>query len=104
MKPLVEATVSDGTGVMKATFFNQPWLANQYKPGTLLMLAGKYQGGSRFRVNSHARTDAVSAVGAEAAQYPATKGINSTQILALVGEHRGAIADVTAPLPAALPV
>ena len=27
MKPLVEATVTDGTGVMKATFFNQPWLA-----------------------------------------------------------------------------
>jgi ATP-dependent DNA helicase RecG len=104
MKPLVEATVSDGTGVMKATFFNQPWLANQYKPGTLLMLAGKYQGRNRFRVNSHARTDAVSAVGTEAAQYPATKGINSTQILALVGEHRGAIADVTEPLPAALRV
>ena len=27
MKPLVEATVADATGVMKATFFNQPWLA-----------------------------------------------------------------------------
>ena len=26
MKPLVEATVADGTGVLKATFFNQPWL------------------------------------------------------------------------------
>jgi ATP-dependent DNA helicase RecG len=108
MKPLVEATVSDGTGVMKATFFNQPWLSAQYKPGTLLMLAGKYQGGNRFRVNAHARTDAVSAAGGEAgggaAQYPATKGITSVQILALVGEHRPAIADVTEPLPAALRV
>jgi ATP-dependent DNA helicase RecG len=104
MKPLVEATVADGTGVMKATFFNQPWLANQYKPGTRLMLAGKYQGRNRFRVNAHARTDSVSAVGAEAAQYPATKGISSTQILALVGAHRGAIADAVEPLPAALRV
>ena len=26
MRPLVEATVADDTGVMKATFFNQPWL------------------------------------------------------------------------------
>ena len=26
MKPLVEAIVADATGVMKATFFNQPWL------------------------------------------------------------------------------
>ncbi len=27
MKPLVEAVVGDETGVMQATFFNQPWLA-----------------------------------------------------------------------------
>src|SRR4051794_39957245 len=109
MKPLVEATVSDGTGIMKATFFNQPWLSAQYKPGTRLMLAGKYQGKNRFRVNSHARTDAVTAVGEAAGggggvagQYPATKGINSTQILALVGAHRDAIAEFAEPLPAAL--
>ena len=44
MKPLVEAVVTDATGVMKATFFNQPWLKDQYKAGTRLMLAGKYQG------------------------------------------------------------
>ncbi len=88
MKPLVEATVTDGTGVMKATFFNQPWLANQYKPGTRLMLAGKYQGRNRFRVNTHARTEEVAAVGDSVAEYPATKGITSTQIMARVREHR----------------
>jgi ATP-dependent DNA helicase RecG len=102
MKPLVEATVSDGTGVMKATFFNQPWLSAQYPPGTRLMLAGKFQGPGRFRVNAHAKTDAVAAVGEDAAQYPATKGISSTQLLALVQAHRAAIHDVTEPLPAAL--
>ncbi|MCW2984378.1 MAG: ATP-dependent helicase RecG [Conexibacter sp.] len=102
MKPLVEATVTDGTGIMKATFFNQPWLSAAYPVGTRLMLAGKYQGGSRFRVNAHAKTDAVAAVGAEAAQYPATKGISSTQILATVQAHRAAIHDVVEPLPAAL--
>jgi ATP-dependent DNA helicase RecG len=102
MKPLVEATVTDGTGIMKATFFNQPWLSAQYPAGTRLMLAGKYQGSGRFRVNSHAKTDAVAAVGEDVAQYPATKGISSTQILALMGEHRGAIADVVEPLPLAL--
>jgi ATP-dependent DNA helicase RecG len=109
MKPLVEATVSDGTGIMKATFFNQPWLSAQYPPGTRLMLSGKYQGGGRFRVNAHAKTDAVAAIGAEAgsgggsaSQYPATKGISSTQILALVQEHRRAIHDEVDPLPVAL--
>jgi ATP-dependent DNA helicase RecG len=99
MKPLVEATVSDGTGVMKATFFNQPWLSAQYPKGTRLMLSGKYQGTARFRVNAHAKTDAVAAIGAEAAQYPATKGISSTQLLAAVQAHRGAIHDVIDPLP-----
>jgi ATP-dependent DNA helicase RecG len=104
MKPLVEAVVSDGTGVMKATFFNQPWLKDQYKPGTRLMLAGKYQGRNRFRVNTHARTDAVAAAGEAASQYPATKGITSTQILAAVREHRDAVFDVVETLPAALRV
>jgi ATP-dependent DNA helicase RecG len=104
MKPLVEATVSDDTGVMKATFFNQPWLKDQYKPGTRLMLAGKYQGRNRFRVNTHARTDAVAAAGEAASQYPATKGITSTQILAAVREHRAGVFDEVEPLPAGLRV
>ncbi len=104
MKPLVEATVTDGTGVMKATFFNQPWLAHQYKTGTRLMLAGKYQGRNRFRVSTHARTEEVAAVGDAVAEYPATKGITSTQIMAQVRGHRGAIADVVEPLPAAIRV
>jgi ATP-dependent DNA helicase RecG len=104
MKPLVEAVVSDATGVMKATFFNQPWLKDQYKPGTRLMLAGKYQGRNRFRVNTHARTDAVAGAGEAASQYPATKGITSTQILAAVHEHRDAVSDEVEPLPAAVRV
>ena len=41
MKPLVEATVFDATGSMRATFFNQPWLAQRYEPGTRLVLHGK---------------------------------------------------------------
>src|SRR5207302_11397269 len=43
MRPLVEATVGDETGAMKAAFFNQPWLARQYPPGTRLVLHGRYQ-------------------------------------------------------------
>ena len=100
MKPLVEAVVADATGVMKATFFNQPWLKDRYRPGTRLMLAGKYQGANRFRVNAHAVTEEVGgAGGAAAAQYPATKGLSSTQILAAVREHAAAVHDVPDPLP-----
>ena len=64
MKPLVEAVVADATGTMKATFFNQPWLERKYRPGTRLLLQGKYQGRNRFRVSFHAPTG--EAVGAAA--------------------------------------
>ncbi|MEI2701021.1 MAG: ATP-dependent DNA helicase RecG [Baekduia sp.] len=101
MKPLVVATVADATGTMQATFFNQPWLERQYAPGARVMLSGKYQGAGRFRVNAHARTDAVGGEeGAPSAapQYPVTKGITSTQVLALVREHAAAIKDFPEPL------
>src|SRR4051794_41448257 len=105
MRPLVEAVVADATGPMTATFFNQPWLERKYRPGTRLMLSGKFEGRNRFRVSSHAPTgEAVGATGAEVATYPATEGLNSTQILALVREHRAGLAEVIEPLPAALRV
>ena len=104
MRPLVEATVGDDTGVMKATFFNQPWLVNRYRPGTRLVLHGKYRGRDRFAVQAHALTGEALG-GAEAvAHYPATEGLSSTQILALVKEHAPALADVADPLPSGLRV
>jgi len=111
MRPLVEATVADETGAMKATFFNQPWLEKRYPVGTRLALHGKFEGRRRFRVQAHAPTaDAVSNGDSThppptaVAHYPATDGLTSTQILTLVGEHRGAFEDVFEPLPTALRV
>jgi ATP-dependent DNA helicase RecG len=102
MRPLVEAVVADATGTMKATFFNQPWLERKYRPGTRLLLQGKYQARNRFRVQFHALTgEAVGAAG-EIATYPATEGLSSTQILALVREWRGAALETAEPLPARL--
>jgi ATP-dependent DNA helicase RecG len=102
MRPLVEATVADDSGAMKATFFNQPWLEQRYPVGTRLALHGKFEGRRRFRVQAHARTgDAVGGEGT-VAHYPATEGLTSTQILALVREHRAAFGDVVEPLPASL--
>jgi ATP-dependent DNA helicase RecG len=99
MKPLVEATVADQTGIMKATFFNQPWLERRYRPGTRLMLQGKYQGRNRFRVQYHAETGAQTGAAGDVATYPATDGLSTTQIAALVLEHRASLADVVEPLP-----
>jgi ATP-dependent DNA helicase RecG len=99
MKPLVEATVADATGVMKATFFNQPWLERAYRPGTRVRLTGKYQARNRFRVNQHTPTEEIVATDGVVAEYPATKGINSTQIAELVRQNRAAIADEVERLP-----
>jgi ATP-dependent DNA helicase RecG len=100
MKPLVEATVADETGVMKATFFNQPWLARKYPPGTRLVLHGKYAARNAFRVTSHAPTDESTGSASEVAHYPATEGLSSTQILALVRAHLAAAEHAVEPLPA----
>jgi ATP-dependent DNA helicase RecG len=104
MRPLVEATVGDETGLMKATFFNQPWLVARYRAGTRLVLHGKYEARNRFRVQGHAPTaEAVAGVDA-VAHYPASEGLSSTQILALVRREAPALADVSEPLPARLRV
>jgi ATP-dependent DNA helicase RecG len=124
MRPLVEATVFDETGSMRATFFNQPWLVERYPPGTRLLLHGKADGGRRFRVSTHAvgrdlgaslvpRLDGAEpqagqggapggADGAIVAHYPAAEGITSTQILTLVQGARSALSDVPEPLPGRL--
>ncbi|HZL48987.1 MAG TPA: ATP-dependent DNA helicase RecG [Solirubrobacteraceae bacterium] len=117
MKPLVEATVFDATGTMRATFFNQPWLAQRYEPGTRLVLHGKTTARGTFNVAHHAVGGDLSAqppsdpsghpipgeaqTSGEIAHYPATEGASSTQILALVQGVRGALTHVPEPLSAA---
>jgi ATP-dependent DNA helicase RecG len=122
MRPLVEATVFDATGEMRATFFNQPWLAQRYRPGTRLLLHGKADERGGFRVAHHALgadaggtgdtegSGGVGGLGSEreseafVSHYPATEGIASTQILTLVHAARGALADMTEPLAASVRV
>jgi ATP-dependent DNA helicase RecG len=108
MRPLVEATVFDATGTMRATFFNQPWLLERYPPGTRLLLHGKSNGQGRFSVSHHAlggELGAEAAGGAgesdAVAHYPATEGVSSTQILTLVHGTRDALGDVIESLSAA---
>jgi ATP-dependent DNA helicase RecG len=105
MRPLVEAVVADETGTMKVTFFNQPWLERKYKPGTRLLLNGKYEGRNRFRVQGHAESgEAVGGLAEDVATYPATEGLSSTQILALVRQHADEAREALEPFPARLRV
>jgi ATP-dependent DNA helicase RecG len=116
MRPLVEATVFDASGTMRVTFFNQPWLAERYPPGTRLLLHGKADDRRGFRVSHHAEipaggagavadassdADAPGAAADTVAHYPAAEGISSTQILTLVAGAAAALAEVTEPLSAA---
>ncbi len=40
-RPRVEVSVSDETGVIKAVYFNQPWLTKQLPVGKMIVLSGK---------------------------------------------------------------
>jgi ATP-dependent DNA helicase RecG len=107
MRPLVEASVFDATGTMRATFFNQPWLVERYPSGTRLLLHGKADGRGGFSVSHHA-PGAEPALGDTAgpgasdavAHYPASEGITSTQLLTLVRGARHALVDVPETLSA----
>jgi ATP-dependent DNA helicase RecG len=120
MRPLVEATVHDETGSMRATFFNQPWLVERYPPGTAVLLHGKADARGGFRVSHHAPASGQASLGSEAssvgeagapregahrpasgpvAHYPASEGVSSTQILTLVQQVRGHLRDVYEALP-----
>jgi ATP-dependent DNA helicase RecG len=103
MRPLVEASVFDATGSMRATFFNQPWLVERYPPGTRLVLHGKPDGRGGFRVSHHAVGAELGAepgqegdapAGSAVAHYPAAEGVTSTQILTLVQGARDALGDI----------
>ncbi len=110
MRPLVEASVYDATGRMRATFFNQPWLVERYPPGTRLLLHGKADERGGFRVSHHAPGSdfALGGSGGESgaeseavAHYPAAEGVTSTQILTLVQGARERLSDVIETFPAA---
>src|SRR2546430_1275452 len=49
---IVEATVSDAGGQIRATWFNQPWVAEQLRPGMGVRLIGTVRRGS-FAVRAH---------------------------------------------------
>jgi len=102
MRPLVEAVVGDDSGTVTATFFNQPWLAERYRPGTRLVLHGRYESRNRFQIAHHAPTEQAGGGDGDVAHYAAAEGITSTQILALVRGARPALSDVIEPLPARL--
>ncbi len=80
-RPLVTATLSDGTGKIDVTWFNQPWLVNKLKPGTQIVISGKvdeYLGRLTFQSPDWEELDKdLLHTGRIVPVYPLTQGITA---------------------------
>jgi ATP-dependent DNA helicase RecG len=104
---IVEATVADDTGPMKAVFFNQPWLVDRLPEGTVAVLHGRYQGGKKgFVVSEYEIARGPSAGDLHSTGlvpvYPATEGVDSKKLRELAFGIRGLVHDAIDPLPGRL--
>jgi ATP-dependent DNA helicase RecG len=99
---LVEARVSDGTGALKATWFNQAWLAEKLQPGTRVRLRGSL-GRYGFTVKSY-DLNGGGATADFAPVYPATEDLTPKRIRELVAGALDRAGEQWDPLPAALRV
>ena len=98
---IVTAKVSDASGSISATWFNQPWLAERLQPGTHLRLRGRL-GKYGFDVKSYDLGDA-RATADFAPVYPASEAVPATRLRELARAVLAAHArDVLDPLPADL--
>jgi ATP-dependent DNA helicase RecG len=99
-RTLVTARVSDGTAQVTASWFNQPWIADQLQPGVHVRLRGK-PGRYGFDVKSY-DVGAGDATADFAPVYPASEEIPPKRLRTLVGHALGHVADYFDPLPAEL--
>ncbi len=93
---IVEATVSDQTGSIRAVWFNQPWVADQLVPGDRVSLVGSLRKGA-FSVRSHERRRQTLVP-----VYRASDEIAPTRLRRIVAASLPAARDYWDPLPAEL--
>ena len=93
---IIEATVSDDSGQIRATWFNQPWVAEQLSAGTRLRLIGSVRRGT-FAVRAH---EPASAHADLVPVYPASEDVTPKKLRELV--LAALPRDVADPLPAGL--
>jgi len=110
---ILEAKISDGTGILTLTFFNQAWRSRELKPGARGMFAGKvsdYRGARQLAHPDYQLFDeAVPTSGADAAAvrwatapipiYPATGTLSSWQLQTAIGVLLDGLGPVDDPIP-----
>src|SRR3954470_10891672 len=100
-RTMVTARIADGTATTSAAWFNQPWLADQLKPGTQVRLRGK-PGRYGFDVKSYDLGDASRATADFAPVYPAAEEIAPKTVRRVVDDALPHVYDYFDALPAAL--
>ncbi len=101
---MVQSVISDGTGSIQATWFNQPWLSEKLKAGTQIVLSGK--------IDQYLGRPVMSAPEWEALEwdplrtrrivpvYPLTQGLSGNKLRDLL---RTAVSDWAPRIPDPLP-
>jgi ATP-dependent DNA helicase RecG len=97
---ILTAQVSDGSGQISATWFNQPWLKDKLTPGTHVRLRGQ-QNRFGFAVRSF-DLNGGSATADFAPVYPASEEVSAVKLRELVESALPLATDRPDPLPASL--
>ena len=100
-RTMVTARIDDGTATISAAWFNQPWLADQLKPGTHVRLRGK-PGRYGFDVKSYDVGDAARATADFAPVYPAAEEIAAKTVRRVVDDALPNVVHYFDALPAEL--
>ena len=97
---IVEADVADETSSIRAVWFNQPWVADQLRPGDRIRLIGTLRRGG-FAVRSYER-DGEAGGEPLVPVYHASEEITPKKLRELVSAALDSVRDVPDPLPAEL--
>ena len=113
---ILEAKISDGTGILTLTFFNQAWRARELVPGARGIFAGKvgdYRGARQLAHPDYELFDDSAPIAADAAAakrwaeapipiYPATGTLASWQLAKSIALLLDGLGDVDDPVPDAI--
>lgn len=113
---ILEAKISDGTGILTLTFFNQKWRENDLRPGRRGIFAGKvgdYRGNRQLAHPDYELFDDETPITADAAAakrwaeapipiYPATSTLASWQLAKSIELLLDGLGEVDDPVPAAV--
>ncbi|HEY5276275.1 MAG TPA: ATP-dependent DNA helicase RecG [Coriobacteriia bacterium] len=107
---ITEVAITDDTGVLVGVWFNQPYLAQRFRPGDRVAFAGVVQmefGLRQMRspfVERLGSADDATWLGRILPVHPATEGLSSNWIRRLVAEALDEFGDYPDPLPVAVRV